>query len=341
MATKKSAPKQEFKIIKKTKKPLVKKPDNKTTLEVNEILAVKSPRKIKLAVHKSFRLSKRIKHYHEPVSGPVKLTKKTFKPFIARWRLFLGIFIVYLVLDMLFVHGLNGGIDFSILKKSIQDNNVANQSKFTTATTIFGYILSSNGGTTADTGVFQTVLIILISLAIIWSLRQINFSPKIKIRDAFYKSTDQFIPFVLVLIVVVLQLIPILIANWIITNVIGGGIAVSALERFLAYTLSGLLTLLSFYMLCSSLFAVYIVSLPEMTPFRALKGARKVVVHRRWMLMRKILFLLLLLLLIGSVILLPIIMYLPSAAQWTYFILSLLIPFVIHSYMYSLYRELL
>lgn len=115
MATKKSAPKQEFKIIKKTKKLFVKN-DIKTAT----VGSAKRPRKIKQAEHKSFKLSKRIKHYNRPIAGPIKLTRYTFRPFIKHWRLYAGIVLVYLVLNVIFVHGFGSGIDLVALKESIQ-----------------------------------------------------------------------------------------------------------------------------------------------------------------------------------------------------------------------------
>jgi len=337
MATKKSAPKQEFKIIKKTKKLFVKKTDIKTVT----VGSARRPRKIQQAEHKSFKLSKRIKHYNRPIAGPITLTKYTFRPFIKHWRLYAGIVLVYLVLNVIFVHGFGSGIDLAALKESIQNNKAADQGNFATATTLFSYLLTSNGGSSAGTGLFQTLLVLLVSLSIIWTLRQITVESKIRIRDAFYKSTGQLIPFILVLSVVALQLIPLIAANWLITNIIGGGIASAAVERFVTYIIAGLFTLLSLYMLSSSLFALYIVTLPDMTPFKALKGARKLVMHRRWTIMRKIIFLPFLLIITGAAIMLPMLLLLPSFASWMYFVLSLLIPFVIHSYMYSLYRELL
>jgi hypothetical protein len=94
-------------------------------------------------------------------------------------------------------------------------------------------------------------------------------------------------------------------------------------------------------MLASSLFALYIVTLPGMTPIRALRSARGLVRYRRWTVIRKILWLPLLLLLVAAVIMLPIIIWLTAVAQWVFFILSMFALLAVHSYMYALYRELL
>jgi DNA-binding helix-hairpin-helix protein with protein kinase domain len=102
-----------------------------------------------------------------------------------------------------------------------------------------------------------------------------------------------------------------------------------------------LLVLLSLYMVSSSLFALYIVALPDMTPMRALRSARQLALHRRWTILRKILFLPFSLLLLSGLIMLPFIVLVPAIAAWVFLILSLFGWIVALTYMYLLYRELL
>ena len=75
------------------------------------------------------------------------------------------------------------------------------------------------------------------------------------------------------------------------------------------------LALLSLYMICSSLFALYIVTLPNVTPMKALRSARQLVLHRRFLVLRKILFMPLALLVLGAIIMIPLIIFLTFAAM--------------------------
>ena len=102
-----------------------------------------------------------------------------------------------------------------------------------------------------------------------------------------------------------------------------------------------LFVLLSLYMITSSIFALYIVTLPDMTPMQALRSARNLVRFRRWTVMRKVLFLPLSLVVIGGLLLIPIIIFLTPIAEWVYFGLTMMSLAFIHSYIYTLYRELL
>jgi hypothetical protein len=144
-----------------------------------------------------------------------------------------------------------------------------------------------------------------------------------------------------VLFVIGIQLLPLLAGNWLYATVIGGGIAVTGLEKLIWILLVILLILLSLYMVSSSVFALYISTLPDMTPLSALRSAREIVRYRRWVVMRKVLFLPVCLLIIGALIMVPLIIFVTPLAEWVYFGLSMLSLAVIHSYMYSLYRELL
>jgi len=123
--------------------------------------------------------------------------------------------------------------------------------------------------------------------------------------------------------------------------VISNSIAVSGIEQFAWGLFFFMLALLSLYMLSSSLFALYIVTLPDMTPMKALRSARELVRNRRWIVLRKIIFLPLALLVLGGLVVIPVILIWAPAAQWIFFIGTMVALAITHSYMYSLYRELL
>jgi len=184
-------------------------------------------------------------------------------------------------------------------------------------------------------------LVIVASLAIIWALRQVLSGTRPRIRDAYYKGMYPLIPFILVLLVIGLQLLPLLIGSTLFSLVISNGIAVYLVEKLVWALLFAALALLSLYMISSSIFALYIVTLPDMTPLKALRSARQLVRYRRWTILRKILFLPILLVVVAAVVMLPIIVWLTPLAQWVFFVLTLFAIAAVHSYVYSLYRELL
>jgi hypothetical protein len=299
------------------------------------------PRRVKLGKYKSLRLQKRIKH-------PVKLTnvwRLTRQAALTLWlnkRLFIGITLIYGLLNLVFAQGLSGGTDVSSLKHALNQVFTGHFGFLASGVSIFVVLVGSAGNNTSQTaGAYQIFLALMGSLAIIWSLRQVLSGARPRIRDAFYRGMYPLIPFLLVLLVISLQLIPLLIGSTLYTLVINNGIAVYAIEKFVWLLLFLTLALLTLYMLSSSLFALYIVTLPDMTPIKALRSARELVRYRRWTVLRKILCMPVILLVIAAVIMLPIIIVLTPFAKWVFFLLTMFSLVAAHAYMYTLYRDLL
>lgn len=301
----------------------------------------KKPRKVKPAQYKSFRLHKRIKH-RVKISNIYQLSRQAFSIVWENKKLFAGITLIYGLLNLLLVQGIAGSQDLGSLKNTLDQLFSGNFGALASSLSVFAVLVSSAGSSADPTGsAYQLFLGLIGSLAIIWALRQVLAGNKIRIRDPYYRGIYPLVPFVIVLLVVGLQLIPLLIGSSLYSLVINNGIAVYAAEKFVWALLYAALALLSFYMLSSSLFALYIVTLPDMTPMKALRSARELVRHRRWTVLRKILALPVILLIIAAAIMLPIIIWLTPLAQWIFFILTMSVLLAVHTYMYTLYRELL
>lgn len=185
------------------------------------------------------------------------------------------------------------------------------------------------------------MFLIIFSLALVWALRQKQADEKIRIRDSFYRGMYPLIPVIIVLCVIGLQLLPLYLSSFLFSVVFGGGLAVTALEQVLWAILLFLLVLLSLYLISSSLIALYIATLPNVSPLQALRSARDLVRYRRWVIMRKILFLPLAMLVLLGLVVVPLIIISPTLAEWVYVALAALALPVTHSYLYRLYRELL
>lgn len=313
----------------------------KSVKKVSEPLKAAGPRRIRPKQYPRWRLDKKPKH---PIKLPSawRLTKQTAELLWQYRQLFIIITLIYGLLNLILVRGLAGGTDVGSLKSQLSQVFKGHWGSVASSLSIFVVLLGSSGNSSSNTaGAYQLFLALIISLAVIWTLRQVVSGAKIRTRDAFYQGMYPFIPFILVLIVIGLQLLPLLIGSALYSIVITNGIAVHFIEKLLWAVLFALLALWSLYMLSSSLFALYIVTLPNMTPMKALRSARQLVRYRRWTVLRKILWLPLALLIAAVIIMLPIIIWLAPLAQWVFFLLTMFGLVAIHAYMYTLYRELL
>jgi hypothetical protein len=299
------------------------------------------PRRIKQGTYRSFRLQKRIKH---PVRLPNvwTLTRRSARLLRQHWQLFAGITLIYGLVNFVLAQGFSSNTDIPVLKEAFNQIFTGNLGFLATGLSTFAVMLGSAGNTTNQTaGAYQIILAVVASLAIVWTLRQVVSGSEPRVKDAYYRGMAPFVPFVLVLFVVGLQLIPLIIGSSLYSLVISNGIAVYAIEKLLWAILFGALGLLTLYMLSSSVFALYIVTLPDMTPMKALRSARELVRYRRWTVLRKLLCLPVILLVVAAVVMVPIIVLLTPLAQWTFFLLTMGALTASLTYIYVLYRELL
>lgn len=307
-------------------------------------LKAQKERRLAQQQYRSFRLSKRITQPKPKLTGGFRLFGRSCMLLLKNKRLFGGTIVIALILNVLLVHGFASTAHIVDLKGLLDSIFTGSYGHFTSSITIFTTLIQGTGATASATGaVYQSFLIVLLSLVYIWLLRNTlsKKAKKILIRDGFYKGMYPLVTFTLVLIVIGLQMIPLAVANFLYGTVIGGGLAVTLPERIVWIILIFLLIILALYMVSSSIFGLYIVTLPDVTPFQALHSARDLVRFRRWSVIRKVLVLPLCILVIGAIIIIPLIILIPVIAEWVFYLLTVIALLVFHSYFYHLYRELL
>ena len=267
-----------------------------------------------------------------------RLTWQVFGIFKKYWLPLGGIVLVYLVLNIVFASGISG------LSSSVEaiKANLHNGGQFSDAITGFSSLVGSGGtGGSQTASVLQGVLVVLESLVIIWALRHLLAGKKIGVKQAYYQSMAPLIPFVLVVFVVFIQLLPLTIGWPILGAILSVIFNAGSLLTILSLLIFGALAVWSFYMISSSIFAIYIVTLPDMQPRPALRSAKDLVKFRRWQLMRKVLFLPLFILLAMGVLVVPLILFASFLVAPVFYVLSMLAILFVHAYLYSLYRSLL
>lgn len=292
--------------------------------------------------YRSFQLQKKIKPQTNAVPGSFRLFGAALGILKTNAKFFAGIVAVYGVFSLLLVQGLTAwqGLDEqkAVLQETASDSWWGSLS---VGGALFTQVLGGSSGLGEAARMYQFCITIIASLALIWGLRQAYAKHASRIRDSFYLGMYPLVPFLLVLVVIIVQLVPVALGGGLLDLVLRNDIAATTVE--LVLWISGLfvLAVVSLYLITSSLLALYVVSLPNMTPLHALRSARTLVRYRRWLVMRRILFLPFALLVLAAVILIPLIMFATPVVGWAFFVISLVALAVGHSYMYALYRSLL
>lgn len=256
--------------------------------------------------------------------------------------LFAGILAVFAVLYVVLVKGFATEFQLEETSNAIDEAALGLDAP-TKAFTLLGALFGTGSTTSGEAAsVYQLLLFIIISLVVVWTLRQtLDGSSKLRIRDAYYKSMSPFVTYSIVLFVIFLHSIPALLGISIYSFVMSGELAINVFERviWLLVMVAGLLG--STYLISSSLFASYIVTLPNMTPLQSLRSARKLVRYRRAAVIRRVLFLPVFVILCFLVIFLPLVLLVPVLAEVLFAVLGFALIVLGHSYFYLLYRELL
>lgn len=331
---------------KKTKAPAKRLTAKHTVKKEPSSVAVETstPRKLKEPKRKWYHFWKRRRPVpnYEPLPKARVIFRTSIEQLFQNWKLFSGIVAIYGILNVILVRGVSSSSDLTTIKAAFDSLLHGAGGKVASALISFSTLLTSSGSNnSAASGTYQSFLLVVASLAFIWALRQTIAKNVVTIRDSFYRGMYPLIPVMLVVIVMGIQLLPLGIGGALYSTVVSKGIAIFFWEKLIWGIIFGILALWSIYMLCSSLFALYIVTLPDMTPFRALRSARQLVYGRRLLILRKLIFLPVVMLLLATLIEVPLILFLTPLAPWVFFVLSMAALAIVHSYLFNLYRELL
>lgn len=272
---------------------------------------------------------------YAPIPTVIQLTKQAARLAWLQRRVLGGITLVYGLLSLLLVRGLSSGVDVAQLRDQVS-NHVAG------SLAAYVQLLGTGPGTANPAaGIYQVLLFIIASLALIWALRHLAAGETASVKEAYYRGMYPLVPFILLLLVIGLQLLPALIGVSVYQLVVLAGIAASTLEVVVWGLAALALSLLSLYLVVSSIVALYIVTLPGMMPLQALRSARQLVKGRRWTILRKVLFLPIVLLIGLGIVMVPFILVAPAAAEWLLFALGFAGVAAGHVYLYNLYQRLL
>jgi hypothetical protein len=262
-------------------------------------------------------------------------------------RKFFGIMLgVFAALDLLLVHSVTA-FNVTNLKGALSADQTHGAGQLVGSLNIFSTMFSSAsaGASGTSTGAYHFMVLLVVTLAVIWALRQmyqsIDKPAPLSVKLAFYNGPLPLVPFMLLCLLLIVQILPVMFASLIYSLMIQSGVAVNALEVIITALVIVVLAVLSVIWLCRTVVAIYAVTLPGMMPLTAYKEAKRLVTGRRLSIIRKLLFLPIALFVVSGAIMIPVIMIWAPLAQWLFFAMSLVGLFIVHTYLFTLYQELL
>ncbi len=200
--------------------------------------------------------------------------------------------------------------------------------------------------------VYAALIALLAWLTTVWLLRNILAGHAVKLRDGLYSAGSPLLSTFLVALLLVVQILPFSIAMIGYSAVSANGLlAAGGIESMLFWLAAALLTVISLYLITSTIFALVIVTLPGMYPFRAIKTAGDLVVGRRLRILLRFLWMAIGVVVTWVIIMIPVILidlwlknlwpvinWVPTIPIVMLTLSSLTIVWV-SSYVYLLYRK--
>lgn len=304
--------------------------------------AAASTRTRKAPAYRHFRLQKKIHHPKGRPAGVRVLLRRAGKLMLSTWKPVLALTIIYTLFQLLLVHGLKAPLDVVEFKDTLSELFEGDLDNLSAATATLSALFGSQNEVVGEgASTYGALALLFFSMAFVWVYRQKTAGNKFTTLQAIYRSPYPITVILGVLFVIALQALPFAIGSILFSTVMQGEIAVGAYEKTVWWIFLGLTALLSFYLISSSVFALYISTLPDMTPMKALRSARNLVRYRRFSVMSRILAAALIVIIAAAGVLLPLIFFAAPIAGWVYFAMSALVLPAVHAFGYTLYRELL
>lgn len=306
---------------------------------------VPSERKKRTPRYRSFRLSKPIPV--EPYGNipPAKvLWKDTWQFIWKNKKQFLIFWLIYTVLYLIVVKGISGfKFDAVNLKVAMDEVIAGHLSNLLQALAQYASLISSITATTSDISNYtQITALIIFSLAFIRLLRSLHSKRHPgTVKLAFYEGMRPLIPFVLVIAVMLLELIPAGFGLFVLYTAQGASVVTTDPELLGIAVIAVLLLAISLYLLSGSIFSLYIVTIKKMQPIQSLRISMRLLHLHRWIVFRRLIMVIIFLLLVGFLLTIPVLAWVPQYTEQIFFVLVCGAFAVIHTYMYKLYRILI
>lgn len=307
--------------------------------------ALRGYRTKKLPEYSSFKVSRRIKPDRIKKLPPIRQLWRDTWQFIWLHRLKMLTFsLFYAAAYLVLVKGFNGfTLDVDGIKGSIPSLSSGYVEFLLSLASVYASLIASFAKTSNEAAnFFQASIVIVSSLAFIWLLRKLHSKDAgATVKQAFYLGSQPLVPFVLVLLILVLQLLPAGFGGLLLATAQSGG-ALGGSGEVAAFSLVALLLLvLSTYLITGSFFALYIVTLPGTDPIVAVRSSLHLLRVHRWHIVWRLFVFMFWMLLIGLVLSAPSILWLPKYVEVIFFMLGMLTFVVTHTYVYKLYRSML
>ncbi len=253
--------------------------------------------------HRSFRRTCRRDYARQlALPGYVAFTAQTIRLLKDHRRVFISLILTFSILTIL-LGGLSAQNTYDVLGDAFSETDTAVDGATRIGTLALSLATASPSSEVQQ--VYVGFMVVMVWLATVWLLREFMAGRLPKFRDALYSAGAPLIASVVLVLVMLVQLIPAGIVALAYTALSQVGLIDGGLGAMLFFCISALVLALTLFWLTTTFFALVIVTLPGMYPWRAMRSAADIVIGRRLRILYRLLWLLASILLLWALVLLP------------------------------------
>lgn len=264
--------------------------------------------------------------------------KKTYIELTTFWRPITLVVLIFAALYSLLIIGLNFLPSLQDLQDQVSNYVGESAGNLVRAFTLVAISVTNNTQSDA-TSLLQFLVFIIASLALVFTLRKVQQLKKVKITEAYYQGNSNLIPVTLVTIMLIICLVPVGLGGVVLST--GLQYYASGIELFAVSAISGMLLLVSAYLLAIWWPAFYIASLPGTKPLAAMRAARNITKYQRFKILGIFSLTIVILFIIFFTILIPLAIVLPIIVPASAYILFFIYFAIIHAMLFTIYRSLI
>jgi hypothetical protein len=195
---------------------------------------------------------------------------------------------------------------------------------------------------------YISALYILVLLTVVWLLRHQLAGNKVKVRDGLYNAASPIASEYALIIIGITQLIPAALGTLVYVSAMTSGLLDGGIESAMFSIALVLIIVLTLYFMTTTLFAMFIATIPGTYPMKAYHAARKIVAGQRLRLLIRLLWMAVIIFISWFIVLVPVVIIANSLGEGS----SMMTPIAIQimtiasfvygtAYGYLLYRRMI
>lgn len=329
------ASQQKTALMKKQQKPLLKKthPQRKKSVQkrfqlpswrsIGRIFAwpfVTAYKKLRRnrteAAHKSFVRTRRRDKLKKPkIEGYIAFPWYVFRMLWNRKWVYIRCILILYILSAIFIGALqvdNISSVNTVIDSASSGSNVLGpvvRAAVTVGSSIGGAL---NNNLSDVQYIYSSALVIIGLLTVVWLLRHQLAGKKVQARDGLYNAAAPLTAEYVLVVVGIAQLIPAALATLIYVSATTSGILDGGIETAMFSLALFFVIVLTLYFMTTTLFAMFIATIPGTYPMKAYKAARHIVAGQRLRLLLRLLWMMVIVVVMAFIVLMPVVIIVNS-----------------------------